>query len=137
MLRRRAIVVLTATALLAPAAAAQAGTSHADNVVSPTKLISCFAVRYGSGIECSASYLPRIGELDPFLALKPRGRSRLGERGDFPGYTTPRRTLHYGDRWKPRRKATGITCTMRSTGLTCRNRDGHGFRLTKGAIKRF
>ncbi|WP_320669239.1 hypothetical protein [Patulibacter defluvii] len=138
MLRVRTIAALTAAALLGPAAAAEARTVHADNIVSPTKLIRCYAVQYGGGIECSASYLRRIGELDPYIALKPRGRARYGERGDYPGYTTARRTLHYGDRWQPRRKARGISCTIRSaSGLTCRNRDGHGFVLVNGGVRRF
>jgi hypothetical protein len=42
-------------------------------------------------------------------------------------------TLRYGDTWK----RPGIRCTMRTTGLRCRNLDGHGFRLAKGAVRRF
>jgi hypothetical protein len=49
------------------------------------------------------------------------------------GYATPRHTLAYGSTWT----RAGITCTMRTTGLTCRNRDGHGLHLQKGRSYRF
>ena len=37
------------------------------------------------------------------------------------------RVLAYGRSWH----AGGITCTSRRTGLTCRNRDGHGFFVSR------
>jgi hypothetical protein len=131
--------LLTLTALLAlvalagSGAAASAKTVSYNNIVSPSKLIYCYAVIQSTRIECHAPYLKDIGELDTFLALSPRGRARYGERGDFPGHTTPRRTLHYGDTWK----RTGIRCTIQTTGLTCRNRDNHGFHIAKGDVRRF
>ena len=82
--------------------------------------------------ECGAPYLPHK-DLDGYIALHRHGRATLGERGDYPGYGHPRRTLRYGDTWK----RPGIRCTMRTTGLWCRNLDGHGFRLAKGAVLRF
>ena len=115
------------------AAAAPARTVSYNNIVSPSKLISCWAVMHAQRIECSAPYLPDIGELDTFYALRPHGRSTVGERGDFPGFSTPRRTLRYGDTWK----RPGIRCTMRRTGLTCRNLDGRGFHIAKGDVRRF
>ena len=128
--------LLTLTALLALAgsgAVASAKTVSYNNIVSPSKLISCYAVMQSTKIECHAPYIKQIGELDTFLTVGPRGRARYGERGDYPGYTTPRRTLRYGDTWK----RTGIRCTMRTTGLTCRNRDNHGFHIQKGNVRRF
>ena len=65
--------------------------------------------------------------------MRPNGRARLSERGDFPGFSTPRRTLHYGDLWK----RTGLACSMKTSGLTCRNRDNHGFHIAKGKSYRF
>lgn len=41
--------------------------------------------------------------------------------------------LHYGAVWR----FNGITCTSETTGLTCLNSYGHGFRLSKAAQKVF
>lgn len=123
-------------------AAAEARTSRALVVTTPSKLVTCYALTFaaGGGIECQAPYLraPATGEGDATLQLHPRGRSRSIRRGDFPGYSTKRRpTLDYGTRWLPARGGRGVLCRSRSTGLTCSNRSGHGFRLTKGDVRRF
>ena len=134
--RSLSLVVLSAVllAVAGPGATASAKTVRYKNIVSPTKQISCLAVKGGpSEIECSTPYLPDIGELDTYLSLRARGKSKLSERGDFPGYVTPQRTLHYGDVWR----RPGIRCTMRTTGLTCRNRGDHGFHLQRGNVRRF
>ncbi|HEX6388748.1 MAG TPA: hypothetical protein VFZ89_04870 [Solirubrobacteraceae bacterium] len=133
MLRRP--FALAAVLSLLAAAGAEARTVTYKRIVSPSKQISCHAVIpvAGGGIECSAAYLPDIGELDTYLALRRHGKSILSERGDYSGYTTPRHTLRYGDVWK----RPGIRCTMRTSGLTCRNLDSHGFRIARGAIRRF
>lgn len=41
--------------------------------------------------------------------------------------------LQYGRTWA----RGGFTCTSRSTGLTCRNRDGHGWFLSRGSSRIF
>jgi Family of unknown function (DUF6636) len=48
--------------------------------------------------------------------------------GDAGPFGEPGRTvyLHYGKSWK----AGGIVCTEATRGLTCRNRNGHGFFLS-------
>lgn len=130
---RRGFALAIVAALAGPGAAASAKTVTAYNIVSPSKLISCWAVLQSTEIECSAPYLPDIGELDSYFALRPRGTAKLAQRGDFPGHSTPRRTLRYGDTWvRP-----GIRCTMRTSGLTCRNRDNHGFHMQRGNTRRF
>ena len=134
--RRRPPLLLLSMALLALAGtggAASAKTVSSENIVSPGKRISCWAVVRSTEIECTAPYLPDIGELDTYLAVRSRGIARLAERGDFPGFNTPARTLHYGDTWK----RPGIRCTMSRTALTCRNRDGHGFHIERGHVRRF
>ena len=128
--------MVLSTALLAMmgmTAAASAKTVSYDNVASPGKRISCWAVMRSTEIECTAPYLPDIGELDTYLAVRPRGAARISERGDFPGFPTRQRTLRYGDTWK----RPGISCAMRRTALTCRNRDGHGFHIEKDRVRRF
>lgn len=122
------LLVLPALALAAPAGA---NTVSYHNIVSPTKQISCSAVIGSTEIECTAPYLPDIGDLDTYVALRKHGRSRLSERGDFPGFSDRRRTLHYGDTWK----RPGISCQMRRTGLTCRNADDHGFHLQSPVLR--
>lgn len=127
---RAAVLLLALAALAAPAAAA---TITATDIRSPSGLISCWAVIHSSEIECSAPYLQRIGELDPFLALSPRGKARYSERGDYPGYGHKPVTVHYGDAWK----RPGIRCSMQTSGLTCRNLSGHGFHMQRGHVYRF
>jgi len=136
MLRRT--LVLSAVIVLAIPAVAQARTVTYKRIVSPSKQIRCHAVIAiaGGGIECHASYLPNFepgADLDPYVHLKRRGRTIASERGDYTGYSVQQRTLSYGDVWK----RPGIRCTMRTSGLTCRNLDKHGFRLAKGAFRRF
>ena len=125
--------ILLAILLGAAAGPARAAVSTATDIRSPSGLISCWAVIHSSEIECSAPYVHRFGDLDSYLAVRPRGHSELGERGDYPGYGHKPRTLQYGDTWK----RPGIRCAMRTTGLTCRNRDGHGFHLQRGNVYRF
>jgi hypothetical protein len=125
------MAVVVATGALAGVASAKTVTAY--NIVSPSKLISCWAVLQSTEIDCTAPYVPDIGDLDSYFALRPRGTAKLAQRGDFPGHSTPRRTLRYGDTWvRP-----GIRCTMRTSGLTCRNRDGHGFHMQRGNTRRF
>jgi uncharacterized protein DUF6636 len=132
MKRTLLVALATAATVAAPAAAK---TVEYKNFVSPSKQIRCLAVKFGGkGIECYAPYIKEIGELDTYYGLEPRGKAFVAERGDFPGYpNAPTRTLHYGDTWK----RNGITCKMKQTGLTCHNRDDHGFHLAKGDVRRF
>jgi hypothetical protein len=131
MSRLAPLIALVACALAAAPAAAK--TIKATDVVSPTGLITCLAVKHGSGIECTAPYLPDIGELDTYLALKPHGRAVLSERGDNPGFGHKQVKLRYGDTWR----RPGIRCAMRTSGLRCRNLDDHGFSIARGAVRRF
>lgn len=131
--RLRAVATLLFLALLGSDTAAQAKTVSYKNIVSPSKLISCYAIIDSTEIQCMAPYLPDVGEFDTYLGLRPRGRSILSQRSDFPGFSSPRRTLHYGDTWK----RPGVRCTMRRSGLTCRNRDNRGFHIQKGHVRRF
>jgi hypothetical protein len=129
----RLLALALAAGLALPSTAA-ARTIRAHNITSPSGLIGCLQLKFGGpGIECQASYLPDIGPLDSYLELHPRGRAVLGERGDFPGYSTRPVKLRYGDVWRVAR----IRCSMRRTGLTCRNRDRHGFHMAKGDVRRF
>jgi hypothetical protein len=118
---------------LALPATASAETVTYKSIVGPNKQLSCFAVKASTEIECSATFVREIGELDTYLAVRAHGKAILAERGDYPGYNVRRRTLHFGDTWQ----RPGVRCRMRTTGLTCRNLDGHGFHLEKGHVRRF
>jgi hypothetical protein len=131
--RRPLLVSLTMLAVASIAASAPAATVRSENVVSPGKRITCWAVMGSTEIECTAPYLPDIGELDTYLALRSRGTARLAERGDFPGFPSRQRTLRYGDTWR----RPGIDCALSKIALRCRNRDGHGFHIERGAVRRF
>ena len=131
---RGALTMAIAAASLLAAASAQARVVRATDVRSPTGLITCWAMKYGHpGIECTAPYLPDLGELDTYMGLRPTRRAFLGQRGDYPGYGHRQVTVRYGDVWR----RPGIRCTMRSSGMTCRNRSRHGFHLARGAVRRF
>ncbi|MEO8689252.1 MAG: hypothetical protein ABI611_13680 [Solirubrobacteraceae bacterium] len=126
-------LLTTALLALALSATASAKTVTYKNIVGPNQQVSCFAVKGSTEIECSAPFVPEIGELDTYLAVRARGKAKLSERGDYPGYDAPRRTLHFGDIWQ----RPGVRCKLRSNGLTCRNLDDHGFHLQPHHVRRF
>lgn len=130
---RRSLLAASVIVLALPVGA-EARTQRYLNFVSPSGRIACHAVKYGGpALECSSPDIRRIGELDPYFLLRARGRTVYGERGDYDGYSVRRRTLRYGATWR----GSGVTCRMRTTGLTCRNRSGHGFHLARGDTRRF
>jgi hypothetical protein len=133
MTRRVSLVAVLLVALLAVPAMAK--TVRYKRFVSPSGMIRCIAVKYGGkGVECGAPYIREIGELDTYYGLEPHGKAFIGERGDFPGYPNSKeRTLQYGDTYSRK----GVRCTMREDGMTCRNKDGHGFHMAKGDTHRF
>jgi hypothetical protein len=82
---------------------------------------------------------PRTHEVD----LRATGRPRIGGRSICPGepegdagvlaYEAVARVLDYGTTWT----GGGIRCTSESTGLTCRNGEGHGFFLSRERWRSF
>lgn len=132
MIRRLALLALI---VLGAAAPAYAKVVHFKNFRSPSKLIGCISLKYGGkGIECFAPYLPpsKYGT-DPYYGLEPHGKTQKAERGDYPGYSVGTYTLGYGVTWK----RNGIKCKMRTSGLTCKNLDGHGFHMARGDLRTF
>ena len=63
--------------------------------------------------------------------------SRSGSRGCFvcagDSALSGRRTLRYGISLR----RGSITCTSRLSGVTCKNRRGHGFRVSRQSYRRF
>lgn len=71
------------------------------------------------------------------IDLLPSGRATVppcaGDPGPFLGYQQHARRLAYGRHWS----GAGMRCTSAKRGLTCRNRDGHGFFLSRARWHRF
>ena len=65
------------------------------------------------------------------LSLNRTGRARYVCAGDTALNTGPK--LAYGTS----RKIGAITCTSRTTGLTCKNAQGHGFTMSRTRVTRF
>jgi hypothetical protein len=65
------------------------------------------------------------------------GRVRVptcaGDPGPFTGLVVGARVLGYGKTWS----GGGISCRSAFAGLTCRNRSGHGFFLSRARFRRF
>ena len=127
-MKRLLAALLAPIALLAGAGSAAAATATTTDIRVAGSTIACFAVQGASReIECFADFID-TGELDGYVALRPRGEARRGERGDYPGFGNKQRKLRRGDTWvRP-----GITCRVGRARIVCRNRDGNGFRLQAG-----
>jgi hypothetical protein len=71
------------------------------------------------------------------VVLHATGRTQVpscaGDPGPFAGLVVGARVLRYGRTWS----GGGLSCTSRFTGLTCRNRSGHGFFLSRARYRRF
>jgi hypothetical protein len=139
--RVAALAVFAAAATLAVGSAASAASFGFFKT--PSGKIVC---QWGTGapapaIVCGVSTglkppIPKTGGVCQHLdyvgnrvALEATGRVQLiactGDAGPFgdPAHTV---YLHYGKTWS----AGGLTCSEAVKGLTCRNRDGHGFFLS-------
>jgi hypothetical protein len=64
-------------------------------------------------------------------SMKPTGRANV--RNVVANIATEVPVLRYGRTWRWR----GIACTSRRAGLTCRNRSGHGFFLSRARQRIF
>ncbi len=98
--------------------------------IGPTRFVDC-GVRSG----LKPAVRPRHCNVgDPIhdrIDLPGSGRPAVprcaGDPGPFLGYQDHPRTLGYGRHWS----GGGMRCTSRTRGLTCRNRGGHGFFLSR------
>jgi hypothetical protein len=125
------LIAATFLGVLLLASPASAKTTSAKIVTVKGGKTTCFATipAAGRGINCSSTYLPDTGELDPYVGFRPHGKALLGQRGDYAGYSNVKRaTLKPGDRWTWH----GIRCTAATNTITCRNLDGNGFTIGPG-----
>jgi hypothetical protein len=136
---RLLVLVAAAAALLAGGAGAATGL---ESFQTPSRNIGClFAPKGDLG--------PGFLRCDLLSGLRPEPRRAC--TGDWTGatvgiagragptcagdsaYDPKARILGYGRTWR----RAGIVCTSRTTGLTCRNRTGHGFFLSRRSWRVF
>ena len=124
---RRFLLILALTTLGLGCATAQARDLSVSLFRSPSGGIHCRAS--GDALLCTV-LTPRYSN-GAFGTVDQRSAS-VGPV-DEPGTGDPKTVLHYGQRWHRR----GLSCTMRKSGITCRNRRGHGFFLSKATQRAF
>jgi hypothetical protein len=132
---RSALVIVVLATLAAPAISA-GRTTHFSV---PSRNIGCMGD--STFVRCDISQTrvrpppkPRSCRFDwgNAFQLGPRGRARRVCVSD--SALGSRRILGYG---RTQRFGRRISCTSRRAGLTCRNRDGHGFFLSRDRIRLF
>jgi hypothetical protein len=126
---RLAFASLVAAALAAPAALARVPTVIVETGFwMPSNNIVCNAGRVpgdGRGIDCTV-LSARSSRGQKVWFTGERGRASVGFVVGDP-QTEGLATLRYGRTWRWH----GIRCTSRRAGLTCTNRNGHGFFLSR------
>ncbi|HEY7421272.1 MAG TPA: DUF6636 domain-containing protein [Gaiellaceae bacterium] len=145
--RRRLHLLLLSGGLILIVCAALVGTARADTLISfrtPSGNIGCvYSSGLGSpaGLRCDIRsrlrprpHRPHGCDLDwgDSYEMSATGRVGLTCHGDT-AILPSSRVLRYGSRWTH----AGITCRSRTRGLTCRNRAGHGFFLSRRHSYRF
>lgn len=147
---KRSLFISTAVVLVIAAAAASSSLADSARVLpgfrSPSGNIKCYYNAQGLGsagttpeLTCSldhADYGLKLqhrcaaGDWHGFT-LTPKQRPAIfcpgGASGDHPAY----RTLPYGSSWQ----RGAFTCSSRVTGVTCRNRAGHGLFVSRQAYR--
>jgi hypothetical protein len=148
--RSLALTILLSAAL-APVVLAAPAKSSFGFFKTPSGKIFCQWVTGGSPsalVECGVETglkppLPKTGAACKHLdyvgnriSLSVTGRAQpvpcAGDAGPFadPAHAV---YLHYGKTWS----APGLTCTEAASGLTCKNRDGHGFFMSLHSWRTF
>jgi hypothetical protein len=127
-------VLSVATALLAAAPAA------AVDFRTPSNLIHCAYTQGPRFLRCDTFYRTRFsdtrkcehGDYGQGFGMRPRGRARVLCISDST-YSEDARVLRYGRT----RQFGPFRCTSRRTGLTCKNRRGHGWLLSRAVQRVF
>lgn len=109
------LAVVLAALVLAPQAVAYVGAFH-----TPARVTYCEADSSAGSVLLSCT----VGGVKQ-ARMKPTGKARI--QRVYANIATDTPVLAYGRTW---RKA-GFTCTSRRTALTCRNRSGHGWTLSR------
>jgi hypothetical protein len=118
--------VRTAAAALAALVLAPAAWAAVGGFATPSRNIACEADRAGHTTKLSCvvfSSSGQRGEKTWWMLSTGRARVRFVQAN----IATEVPVLRYGRTWRQ----NGFTCVSRRTGLTCRNRSGHGFFLSR------
>ena len=131
-------MLTAAVALLGLASGPTQPSGFEDGFKTPSRNIYCAA---GGGLRCDIRSGVRPRPAHPSsctvdygqgVELSRRGRAKYVCAGDTVlGLNVP--TLRYGQTWS----RGGVTCTSRSTGLTCRNKSGRGFFMSRERTRLF
>jgi hypothetical protein len=138
MSRARSVAALGAVAAIAaPAAASLAATSHAKLWQNKAKTVVCGIKRPRSSklVICSSKDVPKAkkGVGDPFVQLGKTGKPKLVLESQSPFQGSNPATLGKGSTWS----SFGVTCTVASKTVTCKNKSKHGFTIGSGKYKSF
>ncbi len=144
-------LLLLVSALLAPVAAGAPAKSSSGFFKTPSGKIFC---QWGIGgspsaaVECGVitGLKPKLPKINPDcqhldyvgnrISLSVTGRAQpvpcAGDAGPFadPDHSV---VLRYGKSWS----AGGLTCSEKTSGLTCKNRSGHGFFMSLRSWRTF
>lgn len=151
--RRRPLLVLAGAGVVAALAVlpgARAGATFTEaaktdpvRFATPSRNIGCVGMSTDVRCDIASSRAPRPprpkncrGDWGNAFAVERTGRGHGLCASDtvLPGPNDPVRILRYGTTI---RLGGGLSCTSRRAGLTCRNRGGHGFFLSKQRIRLF
>lgn len=126
---------------VAGTSAARAGTGRLTSFNTPSGNIGCIA--FGQYLRCDIAHkswqAPRVQSpcrlvRGDSLTMRGTGRPVWTCHGDTAlAPRGSRRALAYGTRWQ----RGPFSCTSRITGLTCTNRQGHGFFLSRQSYRLF
>jgi hypothetical protein len=138
MSRVRTVAVAGAAAAIAvPAATSLAAISHAKFWQNKAKTVVCGIKNPSSSklVICSSKGVPKAksGVGDPFVQIGKTGKPKLVLESQTPFQGHHPATLSKGSTWS----SLGVTCTIASKTVTCKNKSKHGFTIGNGKYKKF
>lgn len=130
------VLLATAVATLAAAGVASAAFSPFRT---PSGLVGCYYATGPTTLRCDVDYRTRFtgkkkcaGLYGQSFSMSARGRARILCATDS-ALDPNAPALAYGST----RHLGPYTCTSKTSGLTCRNRAGHGWTLSRQSVKLF
>lgn len=141
MFHARVLSALGLVTLAVAAPAVAAAPSHAKFWENGGHTVVCGIKIHEPGkpatkLLCSAEGIPRAkhGIGDPFVQIGADGHAQLVliSQDSFEGNGSPA-TLGRGAVWK----SLGVTCTVGTKTVRCKNRSSHGFKIGNGRYKSF
>jgi hypothetical protein len=125
------------------AAAEDGSYSYQEAIRSPSGRIKCAISRGPDGhrVECTMDEAPTASGETNWWRLDDTGSATRFRRTVFQGEANEmpygKTYYFYGGTAKLQGDDTILRCTMRESGITCQNREGHGFKLAAGVHETF